>query len=765
MSASSTHPNRSGDYESFSLGAKSGELAVRWRPLDLGATVEHLCDPQNATETLFWDRNYVYAARLQSAAGDLEVAVKQFRNQGWRKRQERRFKGSKALRSWRMAKAFADAGIPTPEPVMLVESVEPEGPSHFITRRLQGVEEIRYILRAVEAGTLAEDYPQLDYRELLRRLGKLLRQMHDAGLFHRDLSIGNVLVEFLDAEAREPKTCEPEEGGDLVGGAIHDFRLYIIDLNRARLRRRVGLSERLRDLCRLRIFLRQDQEVLLEAYWPEHVGTSALGWRSALFRLYQKLFLGRIEAKKKARGGFAGLRDFFRPRRAHAHIPQAPSGADSRDKIVWDKLSDQPHQHASRWEKLTVRAADLGGHLRTASVLVPTLPKIWSRYWALGKELYQREVEFPGLGIGLRPWPENPEALLEALDDLGSRQALIRLHPWDEEHQAEEELARELSHRGWDLTFALPQNRELVRDPQRWRRSLQRLGEAFSPYGKRFQIGQAVNRSKWGVWNWREYARLAEIAQQELRTSAQVELLGPAVIDFEFHATASLLNLRAPGLEFDAVASLLYVDRRGAPESPQGPFDAVAKVRLLQAVIETARTGGGRSWVTEFNWPLWEGPHSPAGKDVSVDEQSQARYLLRYAAAAQATGWVERMYWWQLVARGYGLIAPEGEGEFRRRPAFTAAAIYQRQLQGARFQGMATAVQNPESPRWLRYRDGEEKPWLMAWSPNAEGKLDLPSAVEGDVEEVVHWDGRSVASESPRRVVLGPDPVYVRLTT
>src|SRR5438270_4033489 len=46
------------------------------------------------------------------------------------------------------------------------------------------------------------------------------------------------------------------------------------------------------------------------------------------------------------------------PRPAHAHIPQAPAGAGARDKAVWDHLSDQPHQHAGRLDKLRVRLGE-----------------------------------------------------------------------------------------------------------------------------------------------------------------------------------------------------------------------------------------------------------------------------------------------------------------------------------------------------------------------------------------------------------------------
>jgi hypothetical protein len=85
--------------------------------------------------------------------------------------------------------------------------------------------------------------------------------------------------------------------------------------------------------------------------------------------------------------------------------------------------------------------------------------------------------------------------------------------------------------------------------------------------------------------------------------------------------------------------------------------------------------------VSEVNWPLREGPHSPAGKAVSVDEERQAEYLVRYARMAYGTGLLDRIDWWQLIAPGYGLVDPRG-GTLRRRPAYHAFARLERERGG-----------------------------------------------------------------------------------
>jgi hypothetical protein len=384
-------------------------------------------------------------------------------------------------------------------------------------------------------------------------------------------------------------------------------------------------------------------------------------------------------------------------------------------------------------------------------------PRIARRHRALRRELYREPAVFSGLGVALRPWPRDPEALLRELEALGVRRALLRLHPWESGHRAEEDLARALHDRGYEISFALPQVRELVNHPERWRAAVRELGERFAPYGARFQIGQAINRSKWGVWNLGEYRRLAEIADEELRRHPGVELLGPAVIDFEYYQTASVLNLPRVRFHFDAVSALLYVDRRGAPENTQAGLDTVGKVVWLKAIADTAWRAAGRVWITEVNWPLREGPHSPAGRAVSVDEESQADYLARYMILVLSTGLVERVFWWQLIAKGYGLVDVDAAtGALRRRPAFWALAHLAR-----RFEGMTALGPLAGDPgtRCYRFRDAAGGDWLAGWSlgPSVTLALDRP------VVEAYGRDGDALPLPPRPALNLGSSPSYYRL--
>lgn len=719
-----------------------GEAAETLAVADPAAAAERLLDPACALRTLHWGRNYLYFARVETAEGPLEVVVKQFRESGARERWRRRRRGSKGERSWRVARALAAAGIATPEPLLFAESVAPGGPSLFVCRHLAGRVELRYFLRARNAGSERVSFPALDTGALLDAIALLARRLHDAGFWHRDFSAGNLLI------APGPS---PTEIGEIA----------LVDLNRCRVGRvgqAVTLGERMRDLARLALEREEDRARLLAAYFTPEGSVPARA--RVRYDGARRSFHGRHRLKQRWRGRAAALRGWLLPRGVHAHIPPPPARAEARDKIVWDRLSDQPHSHAGRLERTLVRLADLPDHLASAAAAAGAAPRIRRRYRELRRARGLGGFTWPGAGVALRPWPEDPPALLAAVDELGVRQILLRLHPWQATHDDEAALAAALARRGLELSFALPQNRELVRDPARWRAAIELIAERFTPFGRRFVVGQAINRSKWGVWSYGEYLELAGAAAEILRRREGVELLGPGVIDFEAHATAAVVNRRHPTLRFDGLASLLYVDRRGAPENRQLGYDSEDKVTLLAAIAETSRlVVGGRQWISEVNWPLAEGPHSPAGRKVAVDEETQADYLARFYLLTLASGLVERVFWWQLVARGYGLIDPNpsnGGGSLRRRPAFRALAELARQLPaGARVEATPAA---PAGAHLRRFTLADGAELVAAWTTAGALRVTLPFAPAAAFSR----DGARLALPAGAEVELAPGVRYFR---
>jgi hypothetical protein len=720
----------------FAFEGFRGEVAPGLAGIDPEAAARRLLDPGAALATVHWGRNYLYRVSLATDAGAVEAVVKQFRHGAPGARLRRRLSGDRAAKSWRVAHQLAAAGFETPEPLLVAEATAPGGPSYFVTRWLAGRTELRHLLRARNAGAEAERFPGVDLPALLATVARLARRLHDAGFWFRDFTVGNLLV-------------------DLAAPALGEPPIALVDLNRCRRLARVGLGARMRDLARLPLERAGDRRLLLATYFASAPPPATARLAYELARVG---FHGRHRLKSRLRGAAAGLRAWLVPRGAHAHIPPAPEDAGTRDKIVWDRLSDQPHQHAGRLERMAVRVADLPSHLRSAAALAGAAPRILSSYRRLTAERNRAPFPWPGVGVALRPDPERGEALLALFDRLGAGQALLRLHPWERDHDAEEALARALAERGVELTFALPQTRELVRDRARWRAAVEELAGRFARYGRAFQIGQAINRSKWGVWHHGEYLDLAADAAAILRRARpDALLLGPAVIDFELHLTAAVVNRRHPTLRFDALSSLLYVDRRGAPERTQLGFDTVGKVTLAAAIAETARlVGRRRSWVTEVNWPLAEGPHSPAGRAVAVDEATQADYLARFYLLALGSGYVERVFWWQLAAKGYGLADPLPDGTLRPRPSFAALATIARELAGTTCHGPQPA---PAGVRLYRFTRPDGAEVWAGWAPDGRRALALPARPR----RASGRDGEPLPESAGGEVEVGPAVRYYEL--
>jgi serine/threonine protein kinase len=151
-----------------------------------------------------------------------EVVVKEFRFRGANKLKTL-FGPSKAFRAWRGAVGLIERGIPTPFPVAFLEE-RTNGflrSGFYLSGWVAGGREIRHLFLEREGDPL---------RELVARLAAFLRECHDKGILHRDLSDGNILVK-LDEAGRH--------------------RFILLDTNRIRIRRRIGLRGRIGNLVRL----------------------------------------------------------------------------------------------------------------------------------------------------------------------------------------------------------------------------------------------------------------------------------------------------------------------------------------------------------------------------------------------------------------------------------------------------------------------------------------------------------------------------------
>lgn len=328
----------------------------------------------------------------------------------------------------------------------------------------------------------------------------------------------------------------------------------------------------------------------------------------------------------------------------------------------WDEQSDQPHIVADRVLRRRLRRGGFG----ELTALLATCAW-WAPLWALA---YARAAAPPRqlrdiVGVAISPSAD--PRLATALADLGIGRLAIRCPLWDPAGQeAVWRCLEDVPHE--DVLLVVPQDRRAVNRPETVGPALERICRQAPVRVRTVQFGNAVNRLKWGCAHLGEYLPLLAEASAVVADFPRLQLAGSAVIDFEPLATLRSLVNRFP-IRADICSALLYVDRRGGPRNRQYLiFDTARKIRTVAAALRLSRRIRPRLWLTEVNWPLaghdgW----APTSPTECVDEATAADYLRDYLQIAAATGLVERVYVWQLVACGYGLIDPR---DWRRRPAF-----------------------------------------------------------------------------------------------
>lgn len=219
-------------------------------------------------EVLHEGRNRIIAVRLP---GGREAVVKIFGVRGPQKWKTLIFR-SKGLRAWRGAHALKENSFGTPTPIAAFErrrrglAVE----SVYIAGRVRGGREIREWFRG---------RPESVLRDLLAALAPVLARMHQAGIVHRDLSDGNILI---------------------LEKAPSRLEFLFLDTNRVRVRRCVGPFARARNLVRLGV------PPALRPYFLEEYAVSAgpLFPRRRFglyYRTAKRTFAFWLAAKKKLR--------------------------------------------------------------------------------------------------------------------------------------------------------------------------------------------------------------------------------------------------------------------------------------------------------------------------------------------------------------------------------------------------------------------------------------------------------------------------------
>ena len=342
----------------------------------------------------------------------------------------------------------------------------------------------------------------------------------------------------------------------------------------------------------------------------------------------------------------------------------------------WDYNSDQPYQLKDRIFKKHMRKQERASLLKTALYGAFILPLSLLALPFTPKRTIDTNTFF-GMSVNL---DKDIPTQVEAIKELHVKNLLIRIPLWEMERVGEY-VAFVENFEHLNITLNIMQDREHIEDTKRLLKDLNTLFFAFENMVEYFQIGTTINRAKWGFFSVDEYITFFQIAQDVASMYQNIHLIGPSVIDFEYHFSAHALFSQRH-FHFDGTSALLYVDRRGAPENSQMGFNLLRKIRLLNAMMHLSGKTAQKLFITETNWPLSNtAPYAPTSEYECVSEESAANFMLRYYLIALGSQQVETLFFHQLIANGYGLMDAR-ERPIRKRLAYSYFKVMVELLQG-----------------------------------------------------------------------------------
>jgi 3-deoxy-D-manno-octulosonic acid kinase len=133
--------------------------------------------------------------------------------------------GSRSFRELALTEEIRASGVPTIEPVGAIHRITlfPFYQPYFLSLEIPGAIDLLRYFQQIGGHPSPETLSQK--RKIIRRAGHLLRQFHQAGFFHRDLQLKNILVT-----------------GD---------QLLLIDFDRSYRKPMISINERMKNLLRL----------------------------------------------------------------------------------------------------------------------------------------------------------------------------------------------------------------------------------------------------------------------------------------------------------------------------------------------------------------------------------------------------------------------------------------------------------------------------------------------------------------------------------
>jgi coenzyme F420-reducing hydrogenase delta subunit len=343
----------------------------------------------------------------------------------------------------------------------------------------------------------------------------------------------------------------------------------------------------------------------------------------------------------------------------------------SKLDFPWDSYSDQPHALKSK-DKKALRQGHTVEFLKLLFINIIYFPYLFIKFLFKSKDenvVNSVDRSFYGLCVNL----DKGDIQQDLVEELGVKSLQVRVFLDDIKNI--DRYVEFVKSFGDDkkILITVIQSRKHIENKKLLQKDIAIVFNKFQDITKEFMIGNAINRIKWGFISVEEYLDFFKTIQSVRDEEfLEIKLIGSSVIDFEYHFTIATLYSSFK-VYFDKVSSLLYVDRRGSGKNTQyGMFDLTNKIEFLDTIVKNSKNCDNSIYITETNWPLsGTAPYAPTSEKECVNEEEYTRYMVEYFDITKQTGKIEKVYWHQLIAPGYGLVDNRGE-HIRKMPQFYA---------------------------------------------------------------------------------------------
>jgi len=161
--------------------------------------------------------------------------------------------------------------------------------------------------------------------------------------------------------------------------------------------------------------------------------------------------------------------------------------------FIWDKYSDQPYPIKDKTYKKKMRKKYLWAYvplLLSNLVMFPLTVLVMKLF--KGKKV--NEKAFYGMGVDL----DKGKAQKELIEELGIKHLLIRMPLWQMDRVDEYiEFAKSFDS-DKEILLNILQDREHIEDETLLKKDIEIIFEKFGSFVSEYQVGNAVNRTKWG---------------------------------------------------------------------------------------------------------------------------------------------------------------------------------------------------------------------------------------------------------------------------